>query len=369
MDFNRKLIIVTGANGFIGRNVVYALSQNYHVIGLDEDSADTFIVSDANYDFIPCNFESSENVNVAFDTIREKYGSEIESVIHLAAFKTSAADDDYRYDQVNVKGTQRLLDALELFRVQQIIFGSTMFVHDSCRVGELIDETHAIKPKWADPAAKYEAEKLILARTLPAKALILRMAEIYDDFCHSIPLSSQIQSIYEHRLNSIIYPGDISCGKNYLHVQDFVSAVIAAVSFKNRLPYDLTLLVGEPDTLSYDYLQRVLGRLIHGQEWLTYQVPREIALSELWLKEKKPFLNEDFIKSWMVRMADDHFALDISRAEAILNWKPRHSLNRSLAKIIYSFKDDTVSWYQEHKLQLPSWLQKEQYQDFLSQQA
>ena len=41
---------------------------------------------------------------------------------------------------------------------------------------------------------------------------------------------------------------------------------------------------------------------------------------------------------------------DISRARALLGWEPRHSLRKSLPKIIDELKLDPVSWYEENKL-------------------
>ncbi len=60
----------------------------------------------------------------------------------------------------------------------------------------------------------------------------------------------------------------------------------------------------------------------------------------------------------MIDYADDHYALDISRAENLLNWTPQHSLRETLPKMIDALKADPIGWYRENKLEPPSELEK-----------
>jgi nucleoside-diphosphate-sugar epimerase len=116
----------------------------------------------------------------------------------------------------------------------------------------------------------------------------------------------------------------------------------------------LTLLLGEPETLSYDELQRTLGQLIHGEEWKTRQVPKAVAKTGAWLQDKLSAGEESFIKPWMIDLADDHYALDISRARALLGWEPKHSLRATLPKMVAALKADPPGWYKANKLELPA---------------
>ena len=42
----------------------------------------------------------------------------------------------------------------------------------------------------------------------------------------------------------------------------------------------------------------------------------------------------------MVDIADDHYAVDITRARKLLGWEPQHSLRDTLPKIITALKAD-----------------------------
>jgi nucleoside-diphosphate-sugar epimerase len=49
----------------------------------------------------------------------------------------------------------------------------------------------------------------------------------------------------------------------------------------------------------------------------------------------------------MIALADDHYALDISRARTLLGWEPRHSLRETLPKMITALKADPPGWYRK----------------------
>ena len=125
-----------------------------------------------------------------------------------------------------------------------------------------------------------------------------------------------------------------------------------------ELPPELTLLIGESKTLSYDAVQRALGRLIHGEEWQTKQIPKALAKAGAWLEDHMPFGEEPFIKPWMIDLADDHYELDITRARTVLGWEPKRSLGETLPKMVSALKNDPIRWYRENKLEPPSWLEE-----------
>jgi hypothetical protein len=61
----------------------------------------------------------------------------------------------------------------------------------------------------------------------------------------------------------------------------------------------------------------------------------------------------------MIYVADDHYALDITRAREVLGWQPKRSLREILATMVEALKADPVRWYKDHKLEPPSWLERD----------
>ncbi len=55
------------------------------------------------------------------------------------------------------------------------------------------------------------------------------------------------------------------------------------------------------------------------------------------------YIEDPFIKPWMIDFADDHYALDITRAKSSLEWEPRHTLRDTIPKMIAAFKREPGS--------------------------
>jgi nucleoside-diphosphate-sugar epimerase len=352
MNSSQENVLVTGSSGFIGRRVIERLVKNFTVIGLDRPGAPHPPPEAACVDV---DLRSTQSVQAGLQQVRQKHGERLASVIHLAAYYDFSGEPSDLYDEITIQGTERLIQTLKLdFRVEQFAFSSTMLVHEPCEPGQLIDEDSPISATWDYPESKIKTERLLRSKHSDIPLVLLRISGVYDDACHSIPLAHQIQRIYERRFTSGVYPGDTSRGQAFLHLDDLVDAIELLVARRAQLPHELTLLLGEPETMSYDELQRTIGQLIHVEEWNTRQIPKVVAKTGAWLQDHLPGVDEPFIKLWMIDRADDHYALDISSARQLLNWEPKHSLRTTLPKKIAALLADPQEWYRENNLQAPS---------------
>ncbi|HEX6174128.1 MAG TPA: NAD-dependent epimerase/dehydratase family protein [Candidatus Binatia bacterium] len=306
---------------------------------------------------------SDESVREGLFMIREHHGAHVASVIHLAAYYDFFGEPSEQYDEITVRGTGRLLRGLrELdFQVEQFVFSSTMLVHRPAEPGQFINEEWAIEPTWAYPESKVRTEQLIREERGGIPAVLLRISGVYDDLCHSIPLAHQIQRIYERQLTSRLYAGSSSHGQSFMHLDDLVDAIAIVVERRAALPPELPLLLGEPEPLSYDEIQHTLARLIHGEELETLEVPgvlAPLAKAGAWVMQKLPGADR-FIKPWMIDRANDHYALDITRARTLLGWEPKRSLRGTIPTMVAALKADPLGFYRENNLELTSELQKQ----------
>jgi nucleoside-diphosphate-sugar epimerase/uncharacterized membrane protein len=342
----KGVVIVTGSSGFIGAATVKRLAADFTVVGFDQSLPPH---PPAEAESVPVDLTSDTSIAAALKRVREGYGDEIASIVHLAAYFDNTGKPDPKYENVNVGGTERLLRHAREFGVGQFVFASTMLVHAPGNKGKPIDEDGRVEARLPYPESKLRAERLIEEQRGTVRAVIVRPAGVYDDQCRNPYLAHQIARIYERRPTAGVYPGDLDAGQSYLHLDDLTEALFRIVDRRSDLPEQTVLLVGEPQTLSYGALQMTLGRLIHDEKWETQTIPKPLALAGAWIEDE--VLGEDaFIRPWMVEAADEHYELDPSRAKELLGWAPTRSLAEALPKMIAALKADPVGWYTANKL-------------------
>jgi len=343
----KETIIITGGSGLIGSATTDKLAKFYNVVVFDVKKPPQL---PSKAEWVEVDMTSDKSVEHGLDQVLHHHGDHIASVIHLAAYYDFSGEPSPKYEEITVRGTERLLRGLRRFRVEQFIFSSSMLVHAPCAPGEHINEDWPLDPRWDYPKSKVKTEKLILAERGNIPVVLLRIAGVYDDICHSLPLAHQIQRIYERRLISHLFPGSITHGQAFLHVEDLLDSFSLLLRRRAKLPPVLTLLLGEPETLSYDELQETFGNLLHGEKWETREIPKPLAKTEVWFENNLPLPEKPFIKPWMIDFADDHYALDITRARESLGWEPQRQLRATLPKMIAALRADPHGWYHAHML-------------------
>jgi nucleoside-diphosphate-sugar epimerase len=197
----KPIVVVTGAAGTIGTALARALEPDYTVVGLELDCGGAAAV-----DCIEIDLGSGDSVEVAPRKFRERYGSRIASVVHLAAYFDFTGEDHPLYEKVNVEGTRRLLQALQDFEVGQLVYSGTMLVHAPGEPGERIDEQTPIAPKWAYPESKAASEAVIREEHGAIPYVLLHLAGLYDDRTAVPTLAHQIARIYERGVRAISMP-------------------------------------------------------------------------------------------------------------------------------------------------------------------
>jgi nucleoside-diphosphate-sugar epimerase len=355
MKATRDTVLVTGSSGLIGRATVARLATSYDVVGFDVVKPPS---GSPRMDFINVDVTSDESVQAGLHQVRRRHGDRIASVIHLAAYADLSDEPSPLYYAVTIHGTDRLLRGLHEFYVGQFVFSGTALVHAPCEPGEQITEDSPLDPRGEYAESQVRTENLIRAERDDIPAVLLRIAGVYDDCCHSVPLAHQIRRIYERHLTSHVHPADPARGQAFVHLDDVADAIVRVIEQREQLPPETVLLIGERETLGYGELQEAFGKLIHREEWSTFRVPKPVAKVGAWVRDHLPFVEDTSLKPWMIDRADDHYALDIRRARKLLGWKPRRSLRATLPDMIAALKHDPRGWYRENGLDYPKKLEE-----------
>lgn len=346
----KPTIIITGSSGFIGQAIAARLSPQYTVIGFDQKISDKAKHSE-NYEV---DISSINSISQALKLVQAKHGDQFTSVVHLAAYYSFSEEDSPLYEKITVNGSKNLITALKEYKVEQFVFSSTMLVHKPVEKKEKITEALPLDPSWAYPASKVKAENILKELHADIPIVNLRIAGVYDDRCHSIPISNQIMRIYEKQLSSHFFPGDPTKGQTFIHLNDLVDAVDKVIEKRTQLPKELDLLLGEPEVLSYGELQEKVGRLLYSHEWDSLKVPSWFAKTGAWVQNHTPFIRKPFVKHWMINFANDHYDIDISNAQKYLDWNPKHQLRKTIPLMIEALTENPLQWYKENKLEVPN---------------
>lgn len=342
-------VLITGVSGLVGAHLVPRFQRDYKIIGLDLNPP-----NHQDVEFIKTDLTDDESVKSVVRQIHDQHGPNIASVIHLAAYYDFSGEPSPLYHELTVEGTRRLIRELhgQNMNVEQFVFSSSLLVMEPNEEGRLISEDSPTRAEWAYPQSKLEAEQVIHEGRGEIPVVILRIAGVYDEQCHSLPISQQIARIYEKQMESYVFPGDASHGQALVHLDDLADCFRQTVDRRSQLGGESTYLIAEPDVMSYEELQDRIGELIHGEEWPTIRVPKAVAKAGAWVQEQLAGTEEDqpFIKPWMIDLADDHYAISIRQAREELGWEPDHRLETTLPAMIDFLKNNPRKFYEENKL-------------------
>jgi nucleoside-diphosphate-sugar epimerase len=351
----KPTVLVTGSAGLIGSRVVQALSSEYKMIGIDvkaprKQRAGTY--------FVECDLSNDESVASALKLIREQHGNKLASLLHLAAYYDFTGEPSEMYERLTVQGTRRLMKELKHFEVEQFVFSSTILVMEPAKENELLTETSPLEDEpWDYPRSKIRTEKLIRSERGDIPAAILRIAGVYDEYGHAVPIAQQVSRIYQKEFESYFFPGNASHGQAFVHMDDLVDCLRRVIDRRAILKPIEVFLIAETDLMSYKELQNHIGQLVHGEEWTTIWIPKLLGKAGAWVKEAISD-EKTFIKPWMIDLADDHYPVSITYAMERLGWEPQHRLRDTLPKIVGHLKADPVRWFEINKLPVPDDLKK-----------
>lgn len=344
VNTKREVVIISGSSGLIGTALIHKIAPYYRLVGLDNTG---YPFPPAEAECVCLDITDDKSMKAAFERIRYEYGNKIVSVVHLAAYYDFLGKPSDLYDAITVKGTERLIRHLQEFEVEQFIFSSSMLVYKPSSPGEMIDETWPLEPKWDYPKSKVATEKVLHEHRGKIPVVNLRMAGVYNEQGHSIPIGNQMQRIFQKQITARLYPANTAHGSTYVHLDDLVSSIVKTIDKRSELPPEVVLNIGDDETLSYKQLQDIISTEINGEPSTIINIPKWFAKAGAFMENR---FGKTFIKPWMIDLADDHFEMDSSSAKRMLDWTPEHGLRDTLPKMIKKLKDNPEHFYEVNGL-------------------
>lgn len=235
-------ILVTGANGFVGRHLVQTLlkssdTQVVSIGGPNPENSTPFHES-----ALSVGISNAHAYEVADLATPESFRSLIrryqpDQIYHLAGIAVTHSTSYEDYEQINVRGTFHLARIVleEMGPTCKFLFVSSSGVYGTLPIGqELFRESDPLRPASLYGASKANAEALL--HTLIAKGLNARIARPFNHtgagqrsgfLCPDIALRI-MRAIRQTESNPVRIPsGRLDGVRDFLDVRDVVSAYIA----------------------------------------------------------------------------------------------------------------------------------------------
>lgn len=311
-------LLVTGGAGFIGSNFIhYMLNKypEYQIINYDKltyagNLENLEAIQDSvNYSFI----KGDINNKGLLDYVVKAY--DIDTIVNFAAEShvDRSITNSSEFVITNVLGTQTLLDVARNNNLRYIQI-STDEVYGTLGATGYFTEQTPLSPNSPYSASKASADMLVRSyhETFALNTNITRCSNNYGPYQFPEKL---IPLMIINALKGKPLPvyGDGKNIRDWLHVKDHCSA-IDLVIHKGR-PGEVYNIGGNNERRNIEIVEHILDSLKAPKELITYVQDR---------------LGHDF-----------RYAIDSSKIQNELGWKPE-----------YSFPDgikETISWYQSHE--------------------
>jgi dihydroflavonol-4-reductase len=321
------VVALTGATGYTGGRLLHTLlARGYSVRALAREGPRAALLEKSGAILVKGDLMEASSL--------ERLVQGADGVIHVAAVYRTAGHKDAYYREVNVGGTERLLEAAARAGVSRFVHTSTVGVHGDI-ASPPADETSPIAPGDVYQETKAEAEALALrfhkARSLPV--VVVRPGAIYG------PGETRFLKLF--RAIARGHYAIVGSGRPYYHpvfIDDLVEGFLLALERKEAVGE--AFIIAGPRYVSQAELASLVAKATGGKV-LPFRVPAwplqwagsilEAVLTPLGIE---PPLHRRRVDFWTKSRA---FTID--KARRLLGYAPRVDLEEGFARTAASYRD------------------------------
>ena len=317
---NKKKILITGGNGYIGSCLASELKRKFLISVVDKATCADFLPKDIKYHKIDLLKKSK--------LLKLLMNDKPDIIIHLAGQSTidmvEKKKNNYYLD--NFLATKNLVECIKKLKISNLIFSSTAAVYKEKK--QKLNEKSNLFSKNAYGLSKIKCEyevkslensnsKYCILRFFNVTSSIVKykIGEFHNPETHLIPLiihstlNNKSIKVYGNNYKT----KDGTCLRDYIHILDIVSGI--------------------EKTIKYLLKKNTKNQIFNLGSGVSYSVKEVIDCSFKMLKKNTE------IKYLKKRKYDSSkLVCDIQKAKNILNWKPLYS---NIKKII----KDEIWWF------------------------
>lgn len=212
-------IVVFGASGFVGQNLLAELGETDHTITACD--IDVIEPQQDNVTFRKTDLLDEDAVEAAV--------ADADAVAHLAAHQLPESKEEPKLNaEINIVGTLNVLDAARAHDVEKVFFSSASSV-----VGEVqhnpVSESHPVTPQSPYGVAKHAVEEYLRVydQLYDLDYLVFRFFNVYGP--HQHPDSGALVPVVLSRLargEGVFVTGDGSQTRDFVYVRDITELIV-----------------------------------------------------------------------------------------------------------------------------------------------
>lgn len=309
-----KTVLITGANGFLGRAVCKrALEEDLAVRGVLRkkiDKEDTNLAAQVERIIIGDINDSTDWSSALTDC---------DVVIHLAArvhvMKETADSPLAEFRLVNVLGTEHLARSAAAAGVKRLVYVSSIGVNGASTPAQPFSENDVVQPHSPYALSKWEAEQALqkISAETGLEVVIVRPPLVYG--ANAKGNFATLLSVVRRGLPLPFK--NVRNLRSFIYVDNLADALIVCATHKNAA--GKTFLVSDGEDISLSDLLLKLSMLLDRK-------PRLFGLPKWALR----FLFCSVGKSELMNKLIDSLQIDSSKIREQLNWQPPYSLDEGL---------------------------------------
>ena len=312
-------VLVTGGAGFIGSNFVRYFLKKYpdcHVINYDllTYAGNLSSIKDieplSNYTFIQGDIRDAEKIQA----VMQEY--KIDSIVHFAAEShvDRSIQGPMEFYTTNIVGTAVLLEAAKTFGIQRFLHISTDEVYGSLGETGYFTEETPVSPNSPYSASKASSDLIALSyfETYKLPVIVTRCSNNYGPYQYPeklIPL--MITNAMEDKELPVYGRGQNV--RDWLHVFDHCTAIDLVLH--NGRDGEIYNVGGNNEKRNIEIVEMILEKLGKSKNMISF-VPDRLG-------------------------HDWRYAIDSSKLQRELGWKPVYSFTKGL--------EDTIEWYRKNE--------------------
>jgi nucleoside-diphosphate-sugar epimerase len=345
-------MIITGATGFLGSQLVRQLRKEYRIVALGRrDPVEARAPVGPGIEWFRVDIADFEKLRQVFERVRELGGARL--LLHMAAYYDFTGEDNPEYYRTNVLGTENLIRLAEPLQLRRFIFASSIAACPFPVPGGAVTEASAPSAPVPYGLSKRAGEELMRQYRDTVPSCIVRPAAVFSEWCEYEPLDAFLRTWCSRRPHARALAGRGISAIPYLHVFDLLSFFLRVVEKCDEFEPAEVLLASPDGAVSHLELHRAATNCWFGAPRQPIHISPGLAAAGIRLRELLGRLTSimPFERSWMVEYIDRQLAVDASHTRRRIDWAPNAELDvlGSLGDMIRNLRTDRREWRRRNR--------------------